>query len=699
MTATNAGGSATAESRPLPLGAPASLNTLGGLRVQADCYQNPVIVGSNPTQSPSPTIQVGDTISIGSSGDWSPTWGSCPNWQLRYAWFRDGALVVDQGTSTASYPTGSADLGHNVQIQVTYDYWTDTYHGTSARSDGTSVIDNRPNQPTNPIPNDRYVYHVSPGAPAGVAFTAKYTDPQSDPGYFDWEIDRWDGAFVEGGGGSGDPGCPFSDPEEIGNGCWGRFFPNTSMNAGNYFWFVNPSDIWGYGVLDGHELGPLSFSVRETPTVPTATSPASGQIVPTVRPVLVATATDAESDPIYYRVQIASDANFTSGTGGSLVGDFSNLTSSSFTVPPAWADPLDGAKSQSLKDGRTYYWRATASDGDGPANGWSAARSFIVRLAKLGTNSAWPMWNSGPLAINEATGNLVLSVPAPSFPTAAGTLAAAITYNSLDTTSHGLGQGWTIGSAVDPVKLIDHSRIAADGSDVVERVYPDGYSDFYQHVAGGSTYLPPGGSSSQLSRNPTDGTFTLVDDGGTVYSFGAADATSGVAQMTSAESLSASTGAGRLSYGYDGQGRLTAVTAKDGASTIATLTLTWGCAGALLCIQGPDGVSWKYVGDGAGGTSGRLQIVNDQTRDLVKVGYDASGRPQFFYNADDLSAVSGSPDPNLTPGYNAAHEVRFDYDAAGRAGRRRRRRRGASSTTRIRAARPRPTRPVPRTAR
>lgn len=667
VTATNKAGSASAESKPLSLVAPAKLKVLGGLRTAATCNQNPVST-SAPTQNPAGGVHVGGSISIGSSGGWDPPWNSCANQQWRYAWFRDSALVIDQGTSTAGYGTSGADVGHTIQIQVTYEYWTDTYHGTSSRSDGTTVGNGAPNQPGNPIPNDGYIYRVSPGAAAGVAFTAYYTEPDGEPGYMDWTIERWNGSSYvvsESGRGLGDPGCYYGDSAEVGNGCWGRYFPSTSMVAGDYAWYVYGTDIWGW---QGAALGLLGYSVRETPTVPTLSSPSNGQIMPTARPVLVATSTDAESDQIYYRIQVASDANFTTGSGGSLVGDFTSLASSNFNVPPGWTDPLDSSKTQSLKDGRTYYWRATASDGDGSAAGWSGTRSFAVRVSKFGTNSVWPMWSSGPLSINEATGNLVLSAPAPSFPTAAGTVGAAITYNSLDTTSHGLGQGWTIGSGVDPVKLIDHSLITGDGTDVVERVYPDGYSDFYQHVAGSTTYLPPSGSSSHLNKNPnpTDGTFTLVGDDGTVYSFSAADATTGVATMTSAESLSASAGVGRLSYSYDGQGRLTAITAKDGASTIATLTFTWGCSGALLCISGPDGIAWKYVGDGSGGTSGRLQLVNDQTRDLVKISYEASGRPQVFYNADDLSAASGSPDPNLTTGYNAAHDVRIDYDGSGR---------------------------------
>jgi len=44
----------------------------------------------------------------------------------------------------------------------------------------------------------------------------------------------------------------------------------------------------------------------------------------------------------------------------------------------------------------------------------------------------------------EANGNLVVSPPGPSYPTAVGTIAAAPAYNSLDKKDRGLGVGWTL---------------------------------------------------------------------------------------------------------------------------------------------------------------------------------------------------------------------------------------------------------------
>src|SRR5438128_2305924 len=110
------------------------------------------------------------------------------------------------------------------------------------------------------------------------------------------------------------------------------------------------------------------------------------------------------------------------------------------------------------------------------------------------------MWSAGPIAVNEATGNLVMSAPSPSFPTAAGALHAEIVYNSTATTDFGLGTGWQIGPQTNlPTKLVN--LVVTQGQDLVQRVSADGTTESYAHVPGSSVYLPPGGSSSQLTLN------------------------------------------------------------------------------------------------------------------------------------------------------------------------------------------------------
>ena len=78
---------------------------------------------------------------------------------------------------------------------------------------------------------------------------------------------------------------------------------------------------------------------------------------------------------------------------------------------------------------------------------------------------------------------------------------------------------------------------------------------------------------------------------------------------------------------------------------------------------GPTSVTWSYLGDG----NNRLETVNDGTRNLVQISYDntTNNRPSVLLNADDLSARSGSPDPNLNPSYSTSHEIDISYASTG----------------------------------
>src|SRR6266851_3638669 len=88
------------------------------------------------------------------------------------------------------------------------------------------------------------------------------------------------------------------------------------------------------------------------------------------------------------------------------------------------------------------------------AGGGPSAADDASSAPRLGVSKAWPMWSAGPLAVNEGNGNLVLAVPAPSYPTGAGSLGIGLTYNSLGGLSNGgLGAGWTL-SAGGAVRLV-----------------------------------------------------------------------------------------------------------------------------------------------------------------------------------------------------------------------------------------------------
>src|SRR5439155_174563 len=61
-----------------------------------------------------------------------------------------------------------------------------------------------------------------------------------------------------------------------------------------------------------------------------------------------------------------------------------------------------------------------------------------------------------------------------------------------------------------------------------------------------------------------------------------------------------------------------------------------------------------------GGTTGSLARVNDGVRDVLALGYDASGRIIKLQNANDLNPGAA------TPGYDPTHSVQIGYDTSGR---------------------------------
>jgi len=353
-----------------------------------------------------------------------------------------------------------------------------------------------------------------------------------------------------------------------------------------------------------------------------------------------------------------------SGCQGDVIDTGWLLGASSFTIP-----------SGALQDGHDYYWCVQARDfvtktpttpNDPNASYWSDVSKLSVRLPKLGLRDYWPIWSAGPLSVNEATGNLILSLPGPSYPTAAGALAASVTYNLLDTrasvfTTNGVG-AWTLGFDA-PARLVDHSGLTGDAKlDAVERVDSDGSSDWYGHIGGSNAYEPPPGDRSVLVKLNSNNGFLLTDVDGSLYRF-APPGSDGVANLSSAQ-VQAANGQATLTYAFtSGKISSIAATGKDVGGvdrTLGVLTFNWSCGDALLCITGPDGVIWKYVGDGIAGTSGRLDSVFDGYRTILKIGYDAAGRPNSLQNANDLDST------NRSPGYLGAHSVSIGYDTSSR---------------------------------
>jgi RHS repeat-associated protein len=395
-------------------------------------------------------------------------------------------------------------------------------------------------------------------------------------------------------------------------------------------------------------------------------APADLAVLPTANPLLSAVISDADGDELDVLYQVASDPGFstlvaTSGWLPHATQDTTVASTSNWTVPPG-----------ALKDGRTYWWRFWVTDYlEGPTV--PAARRFDVRLPKLGVRDFWPMWSRGPVSVNLVTGNLVVSVPGPSYPTAVGSMGASATYNVRDAGNRDLGQGWTLaagdGLGSPPTKLVDHNLLSgAEQYDAIERVSADGSSDFYTRVGTTNTYVSAPGDGSQLTRGD-NGSWTLVDPDGAIYLF-ATTHSNGAYPLVSAELGGADAGKGVLHYTFQPVAgsadplRVTQIRdSVQGQPPNRALTFAWnslnpgGCPTAIVCMTGPDGVTWRYVADAAG----RLSRVNNGTRDILALTYDpATGRLVKIQNANDLDPAGAGP------GYLPSHALNIAYDGSGR---------------------------------
>ena len=342
-----------------------------------------------------------------------------------------------------------------------------------------------------------------------------------------------------------------------------------------------------------------------------------------------------------------------------------------------------------------YVWQAVAVAADGARSSQTYAPSeavadyVAVDEPELGTRSDWPMFLAGSIQLNQATGNMLLTAPAPVYGTHVGSIGVSITYNSIGATGSspslpdiGLGAGWRVagGPAVGglPIALEDHNLASTGSYDAAEVFWEDGSSTFFDHQSGG-VYTTQSNDSSHLTRN-SDGTWTLIDASGTLYVFKAIDTGETVAELESAEVTTQAAGAvaGVAQTKYElepGTGRLERITDVD---TGRVLELDWACeAGVLLCVNWkPDGASanpeetWKYYegeapnGDDRIGKVRRVEIIpapgQNAELDLMTMEYDAQGLVTEIKNANDLNQM----DPNISPSYDGNHSVKLTYDTA-----------------------------------
>jgi len=394
------------------------------------------------------------------------------------------------------------------------------------------------------------------------------------------------------------------------------------------------------------------------PSKPTLIAPNIDAVIETRTPALRAASSDPDNDPLSYYFELYEGAPAT----GQPQNSGWLPTTQTFTVPIEWTAP-----------GGVYSWRAMARDAYGGISEWSNWRKFTVNVKNLGIRSDWPIWSHGALAVNQANGNLIVSLPGPSYPAAVGALGTSLSFNSLDTKNRGLGPGWTLAGGdlqSPPTKLVDHRLLPASSDqyyDAVEIEWPDGGASFYPYIAETESFVSDYGEGARLSRSENENKGYILQTGdGTIYTFGEATTeTAGVAKLLSTEYTETGDKDFKLAYTFTGDNppRLASVSEQvNEQPTGRTLSFNWNCAGALVCIRGPDyslsQLEWKLIG--SGGSPNRLATINDGVRDLLQLSYDGSGRLVKLENANDLDPAAASP------GYNTEHSVQIGYESSGR---------------------------------
>ena len=586
------------------------------------------------------------------------SWSSCNQsiTEYHYAW--------SVGGTTSSITIFTAYQGLTSAVEACNASGCSGYVGSSnAGYYSSNPVNNPPNKPTEQVfPDDEF---VGPTGPVRV----KYSDPDGNPGSLRYRIYlESNGSLVRDWTQSG-----------IASGAYPNAYVPTALSNTDYYWNALPTDNQG-------QIGPVSdnfyFSVTSPPSVPSNLIPAgttgSPYVLSTPNPTLQASAVDPDAgDPVGIRFRVTSNPDCVNGIVVESANPQYLPTSPSTSGQTAsWRVP-DGK----LKDGQTYYWCAMATDlhAAGADSAWSAVRGFTIRIPTLGSREYWPMWSRGPFAVNQATGNLVLTMPSPSYSTGVGDLGISVAYNSQDTRpdTSGLGPGWTLGvSSGVPLKLIDHSAFTgAEQFAAIERVSADGSSDYYSRVGTSSIYVPGPGDPSLLVRN-TDASgalvsWTLTDGDGSSYSFGNV-ASNNAYTLTAADVTVGSAGSRRLTYAFDAPtGHLISASAVMGPDTVATLTLNWACPGYIVCVTGPDSLQWLYAGTTSGLTSVTLQAAS-KTRALMKATYGTSGtgsgKVVSIQNAADLDSLLpvAQRDSNLSANYLSAHQIVISYDSNSR---------------------------------
>lgn len=299
--------------------------------------------------------------------------------------------------------------------------------------------------------------------------------------------------------------------------------------------------------------------------------------------------TDPNSDEVLVRFQVSTTAD-DPGTGSwnefvDGIAHESNWLSNegqasdgiTYQVPPAI-----------MEDGETYYWRAVARDScPGQSEGLcplvdgagvtrfvpqSEEQELEVSLAHLGEDPRYAMWshelgNGAHMSVNEANGNLFVSVPFDYRETRLGLVEFGLTYNSRELTDIGIGPGWDAyaGPQGEELPTRVQEMQASSAAGVKLTMHDRAVRYFSPKDAGSDTYFPNGSGTGQILKNDDDSFAYYPSDGGT-FAFGS-DGYLDTARFagTTIEAASDPTTPEVLTYDFS-SGRLQSVTDPAGRS-------------------------------------------------------------------------------------------------------------------------------------
>lgn len=213
------------------------------------------------------------------------------------------------------------------------------------------------------------------------------------------------------------------------------------MNTAGNYWYFKMAAEEATGGVDSYVRVTFTNNVAPIHTQAELTPAHGTTLLTSTTPTLTATPhTDPDGDQVVYWFRIGTDA-----------AAENSVANSGWLTTPTWQVP-----SGLLRDGVTYNWKVFVGDQWDWLPRFSSwpPSSMKVNL-RLGTGGPSPYDTAGPVTVNLANGNAVVSAGSPSFPTAGGPVGLSLTYNSLaPPATYGLTGSYHIGTSDNPAYMV-----------------------------------------------------------------------------------------------------------------------------------------------------------------------------------------------------------------------------------------------------